>query len=58
MKILLIYPAPSQIYYNKNILKETILDLTPTSLSLLILASLVPNHHLVKIIDERYEKIN
>ena len=58
MKILLIYPAPSQIYHNKNILSEAIFNLMPTSLSLMILASLVPNHHIVKIIDERYEKIN
>jgi len=58
MKILLIYPAPKEIYYNKNIIQRTFLDLMPTSLSLMILASLVPKHHFVKIIDERYEKIN
>lgn len=58
MKILLVNPAPSQIYNNKNILSETLLNLAPTSLSILILASLVPNSYLVRIIDERYERIN
>ena len=58
MNILLINPTSSQIPHNKNIFNEFFLNLIPTSLSLLIIASLTPDHHSVKIIDERYEEID
>jgi len=58
MKILLIYPSPDGSYHNRSILQRTFLSLMPTSQSLMILASLVPDDYNVKIIDERFERIN